>query len=598
MSETCYEERTDSIETKLRLLQQACAAGQHDLAMSLLESTKDTVILERQRKVEPDEPAVSAEQFLEVAELPSAWARWARSWKYCKVVELGEEAGIERCSEPVEVRLGFLEHQCADLRREVRVAQVDEESGALREVASQVWGEICAAGERRCRLLLTADVPANGRARYLVYYGNPGAELPRYATDLRATGEGYGLDIENAYYAARLSRQMGQLESLRYKRTHDLELSAASYYGGVGHGEPANIDWAHDYFASNRFQKFRVTNWAECPNYEVVRGPLCVQVRRWGFPHGPVHPLFAPSRMHMDVQYTFYAGLPYFIKESRMEMVQDFEINYLRDDEWVIAGHPFSETLWMDRDGKLHEGGVPEGQRNDLWGVGFFNEHSRESFVALFLDHSAENFDGIRHCGTPAIDGVGPGLRTIWSRAATRENPRFEAGAALKQRNAYLVDPYDGPGPVEETRKRLLAPLQVRAGELPGGTASVTGHLADAAAAGQLARPGETAETSPLKQVIWAALRQVVDQQFEEVHANVVDMGYVYDVRVGGDLVWVLVTMPHRGRPMHGFIGEPIRERLLELEGVREVVVEFTWEPAWDVARLTARGREVMGLAQ
>ena len=74
------------------------------------------------------------------------------------------------------------------------------------------------------------------------------------------------------------------------------------------------------------------------------------------------------------------------------------------------------------------------------------------------------------------------------------------------------------------------------------------------------------------------------------------DMGYVYDVRVEDDLVWVLITMPHRGRPRHEYIGIPLRQRLLQLDGVREVVVDFTWEPAWDVARLTARGREILGL--
>jgi metal-sulfur cluster biosynthetic enzyme len=432
-----------------------------------------------------------------------------------------------------------------------------------------------------------ADVPAHGRRCYLILYGNHAAELPRYATDLQVEGEGYGLDIENEFYAARLSRQMGQMETLRYKNDQTLELSAAAYYDGVGHGEPANIDWGHDYFASNRYQKFRVTNWAECPNYEVVKGPLCVQVRRWGFPHSATHPLFAPSRMHMDVRYTFYAGLPYFLKEGSMEMVQAFEMNYLRDDEWVIAGHPFSQTVWMDQDGALHEGKVDEGHKNNLWGVGFFNDRSRAAFIALFLEHSAENFAGIRHCGTPGIDGVGPGLRSLWSRAATVENANFEAGVVLRQRNAYLLQSYEGPVPVQEIRKRMLAPLQVCSGTVTSG-----GH----ASTEQLGRPGETADTAPLKQAIWAALREVVDEQFMEIAANIVDMGYVYDVHVEEDVVTVLVTMPHRGRPMYGYIGEPLRKRLLELAGVREVVVDFTWEPAWNVARLTARGREILGI--
>ena len=75
-----------------------------------------------------------------------------------------------------------------------------------------------------------------------------------------------------------------------------------------------------------------------------------------------------------------------------------------------------------------------------------------------------------------------------------------------------------------------------------------------------------------------------------------VDLGYVYDVRLRGDLVTVLLTMPHRGRPVYSFIGDPIRERLLGLDGIREVVIDFTWEPAWTVARLSAAGRRTLGL--
>ena len=584
MPETCYEDRTDSIETKLRLLQQACATGKHELTMSLLESMKDTVTLERQNSTSPQSPDISAEAYFQI---PSAWASWAHGWHFCKVLEVSEEAGISRCQEPVDVQIVFADDQSTDLRRDIRLVLLDKDTGTLREVASQICSQVFTEGQRHCRIVFQADVPAHGRVHYLIFYGNPYAELPQYATDLQIAGEGYALDVENKYYAAHLSRQMGQMESLRYKRTHGLTLSADAYYDGVGHGEPANIDWAHDYFASNCFQKFRVTNWAQCPNYEVIKGPLCVQVRRWGFPHGPVHPLFAPSRMHIDVQYTFYAGLPYFIKQSRMEMIQDFEMNCLRDDEWVIAGHPFTQTVWMDRSGVLHEGKVKKEHENDLWGVGFIHDRSRECFIALFLEHSAENYDGISHSGLPSMNGVGPGVRTIWSRAAVHNDPHFKEGAVLKQRNAYLLQPYEGSEQVQEIRKRMLAPLKVRSGELPN-QIPVT--------AGQLARRGETEETAPLKRAIWEALREVCDQQYEKADANVVDMGYVYDLHVEGDLVSILITMPHRGRPKYGFIGEPLRKRLLDVNGVREVVVNFTWEPAWDIARLTARGREIMGL--
>ena len=76
-------------------------------------------------------------------------------------------------------------------------------------------------------------------------------------------------------------------------------------------------------------------------------------------------------------------------------------------------------------------------------------------------------------------------------------------------------------------------------------------------------------------------------------------MGYIYDVSVRDGVIHILMTMPHRGRPVYQFfvsqgggrVEEGIRERLLKLTGVRDVVVDFTWEPAWTSARLTDRGR-------
>jgi metal-sulfur cluster biosynthetic enzyme len=293
--------------------------------------------------------------------------------------------------------------------------------------------------------------------------------------------------------------------------------------------------------------------------------------------------------MHITVTYTFYAGQPFFLKEGRMDVVKDFAIGYLRDDEWVFSGYAFTDTVWMDRDGALHEGAAPAEQQDDLWGVGFFNRQSRDAFIALWLEHRAENFDALYHCGAPTLNYQGHGQ--LWSRWAARNNPQFKAGASLHQRNAYLVAPYPeqgGPERVQELRQRLLNPLIATAGERPKDVPAKAGRT--------LARSGETEDTAPLKRAIWEALREVRDEMFYEVDANVVDMGYIYDVRVRGETVTVLMTMPHRGRPKYGFIGNPIRERLLRLDGVREVVVNFTWEPPWTAARLTEAGRRAMGL--
>ena len=88
---------------------------------------------------------------------------------------------------------------------------------------------------------------------------------------------------------------------------------------------------------------------------------------------------------------------------------------------------------------------------------------------------------------------------------------------------------------------------------------------------------------------------------------DVVDLGLVHDVRVRGDVVTVVMSMPHRGRTRLGYfidgsisvhptLSVPVRERLMQIPGVRQVVVQQTWHPTWNSNRVTTNGRKKLGL--
>jgi metal-sulfur cluster biosynthetic enzyme len=588
-----YADHTDTVERKLQLLQTAYAAGQLDVAMSLAASLQDTLSFARQVAPVADAAQLPADSFVPVTQLPAAVIQWARGWTIGKPIMLAETVGVSRSGEPVDLSVAFAADHVTDPTREIRVARWDADQRRLREIPSQVYAHTRHAQQVRCRVVFLADVPAHETAHYLILAGNTNAELPAYASDLCVSGEGYGLDIKNRHYLAQLSRQTGQLERLVYAREHGLEL----YAGGKGHGEPPDIDWGHDYVDQGNFQKLRMRNWPRCPNYEVVRGPLCVQVRRWGFPYSPLHPLFTPSRMHMDITYTFYAGQPYFLKQGRMDMVQDFPIEAMRDDEWVFSGYSFTDEVWIDSAGRLHEGAVPPEQSDALWGVGFYNRTSRDAFIALRLAHTATGRDGPAHGGVPTLHYAGHGQ--LWSRYPAQQT-EMKTGVSIGQRNAYLLAPYpttNAAEQIQQSRHALLNPLEIHA-DMP--TA-----LAGAAAGGRpLARYGETPDSATLKATIWKTLREVRDEQLYTIDANVVDLGLIYDVSERNGVVRIVMTMPHRGRPVYQFftyqgggrVEEGIRERLLKLPGVRDVVIDFTWEPAWTSARLTDRGRAMLDL--
>ena len=586
--EETYWDRTDRFEEKMKLMQTAWERKDFKLVRSLSNSLRITGIQAQMEEDDPGLPLSGSSHFAEVESLPLHWKSWANGWKYYKVIDIKETISIERRAEPVEVLLAFSASQISSPSREIRVASID--SGVIKEVTSQVFDVIRRKGEWFCKLLFLANCQSGKSKNFLIFYGNPEAELPAYLSDLSTKGEGLGLTIENNVYKAVLSAQTGQLERMTIKHGHGVEL----YAGGEAHGELPGIDWAHDYVSEGFYQKFRITLWDQCPDYEIIRGPICTIVRRWGFPYSPIHPVFSPSRLNMDVEYRFYAGLPYFHKFGKMTSIKDFELVYARDDEWVFTGQPFTDPLWMGPDGKLKIGEVDPDFKDNLWGVGFFNKDTQDSFFGLFLEHYADGLPELVHSGSPQAHY--DWALQLWSRSPLPVT-KLPAGTVLHEKNAYISIPFTsdkGPEMIQELRRRLMKPLFASKGIL----SKEIVHYSP----GRLARPGEAGDNAISKKLIWEALHNCKDEELYKADISIVDLGLVYDVSVQGDLVKIVLAMPHRGRPLGGFfthvtspidpkIFNTIPDVLMKVPGVRDVIMEQTWYPGWSSNLLTDVGR-------
>lgn len=593
-AEAAYWDRNDRFEDKLKLLENAWRNKDYDLARALTHSLRDTVVQTQSEEQDPGTQLGGASAIRAVSSLPKPWQAWAEGWSYFQGLTLEETQGLDRVLEPVEILIAVPAGQSASLVRELRLARIRE--GQLEEVTIQPFGELRRGGQRFCRILFQADARSREKVRFLLFHGNPHAEIPGYSSDLLTRGEGVGLDIENEHFKLSLSRQTGQLERMVFKREHGLEL----YSGGEGHGEPPGIDWAHDYVDAGNFQKLRISLWESCPEFEVIRGPVCTVVRRWGFPRSPVHPVFTPSRLEIAVEYRFYAGLPWFHKIGTMKAVKAFEAQALRDDEWVFSGHSFTDKAWMDAEGLFHVGEVEASRLEDIWGVGFFNRQSKDAFTALFLEHRADGMPPLHHTGAPTLAYRWHGQ--LWSRYPLPVK-QIPEGAVLYQKNAYAALPYEeaqGFKPLETLYRSLKHPLTVASG-------GVEEEGRAKSSAGQLARDGERGGGRVSKAALWQALRDCKDAQLYTADINVVDLGLIYDLRVRGEVVTVVMTMPHRGRPVTGYFAQgsisvhptastPIIERLKKVPGVRTVVVERTWSPEWSSNQLTDEGRSRLGL--
>ena len=93
---------------------------------------------------------------------------------------------------------------------------------------------------------------------------------------------------------------------------------------------------------------------------------------------------------------------------------------------------------------------------------------------------------------------------------------------------------------------------------------------------------------------VWNALKEVVDP---EIGANLVDLGLIYEVRVeNGTDVYVKMTLTVPGCPLMNILPAQVEERLKELENVKNVRVEITFDPPWTPDRMSKELRELYGI--
>ena len=90
------------------------------------------------------------------------------------------------------------------------------------------------------------------------------------------------------------------------------------------------------------------------------------------------------------------------------------------------------------------------------------------------------------------------------------------------------------------------------------------------------------------------ALKDVFDP---EIPVNIVDLGLIYGIEIDdGGHVHVDMTLTAAGCDMGPFIAQQAEWAVAEVDGVKDVDVEITFEPAWTPDKITEDGRKLLGL--
>jgi len=340
---------------------------------------------------------------------PAGKGYWDKTWKNYMSLVVSEENGFARTGYPVHATIGII----ADYLRspgEVRVVRAERDGADVvySEIPSQVYDVVtwndpkvlgveekdAETGERVVRyhpttsfsVAFLADVRANAKATYLVFYNNPDAPKAAYATDLAVTkGKGLGRTVENDFYRIALHETSGVMHEIVEKSTgikleHKLETNGA-------------IHWNPDVYAPPHAW-YHSSDWTD-PEAREVEGPVFYSLNLKGR-------LPQPEGVDIGIRYHFYAGSPVVMVESVTTIGTDMFVMALRNAEVVFNKAVFTKAAFK-RDGrtevldfalsKMHPDHAVVLRPDTPW-VSFFDEAKGIGFAALYLDLATPNLNG------------------------------------------------------------------------------------------------------------------------------------------------------------------------------------------------------------
>jgi probable FeS assembly SUF system protein SufT len=105
---------------------------------------------------------------------------------------------------------------------------------------------------------------------------------------------------------------------------------------------------------------------------------------------------------------------------------------------------------------------------------------------------------------------------------------------------------------------------------------------------------------SELRDEVWAQLKTCFDP---EIPVNIVDLGLIYELNVephdsasGGSKVGVKMTLTAQGCGMGDSIAADAQRKIERVRGVSSALVEIVWDPPWTPERISAQGKELLGM--
>ena len=95
------------------------------------------------------------------------------------------------------------------------------------------------------------------------------------------------------------------------------------------------------------------------------------------------------------------------------------------------------------------------------------------------------------------------------------------------------------------------------------------------------------------EETVYKALSTVLDP---ELGIDIVNLGFIYDVKVGSDSITVAMTLTTRGCPMHSTLKQQAEDAVVQETGASSVEVNIVFDPPWNVNMMSDMAKEKLGI--
>ena len=201
-----------------------------------------------------------------------------------------------------------------------------------------------------------------------------------------------------------------------------------------------------------------------------ITGPYYISIFKSGHVEGY-------DQIQVSCTYQFYAGLPYFLFSSAIEMEDDIELWLLRNDEMTMDSL-FTHVIFLQPDGKMGIGELYRDEdikaleedpiKDDAPWVCFFHNDLHYGLSSIRLEYDNTNVNGQE---SPLYKEhtkitVSANNGRYWNRRLINDhNTLIPKGSRYAEKNAYLVFKADRQDPSKEIREyylQLTNPLQIQ----------------------------------------------------------------------------------------------------------------------------------------